>query len=180
MNIPDYVTMLHNVSQSLIPVQIMFRGLSYVLGLVFVVTALVKLYLKSSQMGGGGSHEKSLGPFAYLLAGAFMLLLPQANQILGQTAFGVGNVLSYDPNQPSPNIIVTSILVFIKAAGVLWFIRGCVLLAHASAPGDIKDCTKKGLLFLTAGILSINAENTAMAMHGILMKLVHLWGSAPT
>ena len=140
----------------------------------------IKLYTMSNKFG-NQSHGKILVPFWYLLAGAGMLLLPQFTQVVSNTLFGSGNIMAYLPKQSLSGAVLQSMTIILKAVGILWFIRGCVLLAHAGSPGDIKDCSKKGLLFLIAGILAINIDDTGKILGSFMSKLTHLFsGGTPS
>ncbi|WED43416.1 type IV secretion protein IcmC [Legionella cardiaca] len=165
----DLITMIGNVSRSLFPVQHLLTGLAYLLGITFFIIALTKL----KKIGGAGkqsSNEKIFVPMAYLAGAAMLLYLPSALTILANSAFGVGNVLQYIPY--SPYNIYSSMGLVIQTAGLIWFIRGCVLLIHASEPGV--QWGPKGLVFLCAGVLAMNFQNTTNMLNAILTHLTQL------
>lgn len=159
--------MLGNISQSLFPVQHLISGGAYLIGIVFFIVALQKLKKIGDARVSGGSSEKMFVPIAYLLAGAALVFLPTAISALSATAFGEGNILQYS-NYNRFNIY-SSMGVIIRTAGLIWFVRGAVLLAHASQPGVQEG--PKGLLFLIAGILAINFDNTVAMFNTILHYL---------
>ena len=107
----------------------------------------------------------------YFLFGAALLYLPTAMSSLANTAFGVGNILTYT-NYNQGNIFSVMGLI-IRTAGLLWFVRGCVLVAHASQPGAQDG--PKGLVFLLAGIFAMNFDNT-IAMINSLVNYIINWG----
>ncbi len=152
MNNTDLVHMIGNLSQSLFSVQYLISGFAYLLGLLFFISALLKL----KKMSGRNSHEKIFVPIAYLLGGVAMFFLPSAMGTLANTTFGTGNILEYTSYNPYD--IQNSMGLVIRTAGLLWFMRGCVLLVHASEPGIQHG--PKGLAFLCAGVLAMNFENT--------------------
>jgi len=166
MNIPDFITMLGNVSQALFPVQYLITGGSYLLGLIFVMSALHRF----KSLGDSRSQEKGFVPMMYLMFGAGLIYLPSAMSALAETAFGSGNVLTYtNYNQTS---VYSIIGLVVRVAGLIWFVRGSVLLAHSSQAG-VQD-GPKGLLFLFAGILSLNFDNT-ISMVNTIVNHIATW-----
>lgn len=160
----DLITILGNISQSLYPVQRLISGGAYLLGIIFVMKALGKIKKIGDHRAQSSSQEKMFTPMMYLFFGAALIYLPSMMHIMSNTAFGVGNVLTYTP-PPSPNIYSTMGLI-IRTAGVLWFIRGCVLVAHASEPGTQEG--PKGLIFIISGIFAMNFDNTIALINYIL------------
>lgn len=168
MNSADLITMIDNLSRSLFPVQRLLSGGAYLLGILFFISALSKL--KKIAGSGRQSSEKMIVPIAYLLGAAALLYLPTALNLMANTTFGVGNVLQYtDYNSYDFN---SSMSLLIRTAGLIWFIRGCVLLVHASEPGEQHGT--KGLVFLCAGILAINFQNTTDMINGLMGYLEQL------
>lgn len=165
----DLVTMIGNLSRSLFPVQHLISGFAYLLGILFFITAIMKLK-KIGGSGGRHSQEKMFVPIAFLLGGAALLFLPSAVVSLSNTAFGAGNILRYA--NYNPYNIYSSMGLVIQTAGLLWFVRGCVLLVHASEPGVQHG--PKGLAFLCAGILAMNFESTASFLNGVMQHLESL------
>ncbi len=103
-------------------------------------------------------------PMMYLLVGALLIYLPSGMDLMANTAFGVGNVLTYSNYNPAN--IYSSMGFLIRTAGVLWFIRGCVLVAHSSQPGTQQGL--KGLVFLIAGVFAMNFDNTIAMINSAL------------
>ncbi|ASQ46954.1 type IV secretion protein IcmC [Legionella clemsonensis] len=168
MNSTDLVTIIGNLSRSLFPVQHLISGGAYLLGLIFFILALTKL--KKIGGSGGRSNERIFVPIVYLIGAAALLYLPTAVSLMANTAFGTGNVLQY--TSYNPYNIYSSMLLVIQTAGLIWFVRGCVLLIHASEPGV--QWGPKGLVFLCAGVLAMNFQNTASMLAAIVNQLVHL------
>lgn len=152
----NLISMIGNVSQSLIPVQGLIKGLAYVLGILFIVSSFTKFKKIAESHGQGSSQQKSAGPFIYLVVGAALLFLPSMIRTLSNTAFGSGNVLQY--SQYNPYDIYSSMEIVIQTAGLIWFVRGCSLVVHMGEPGH--EETNKGFLFIMAGIFAINFRST--------------------
>lgn len=164
MNSIDLITILGNISQSLYPVQKLITGGAYLLGILFFFTAIGKFKKIGDHRAQSSSHERMFTPMMYLLFGALLFYLPSGLDLMANTAFGVGNVLTYSNYNPAN--IYSSMGFLIRTGGVLWFIRGCVLLAHSSQPGTQQG--SKGLLFLIAGILAMNFDNTIAMVNAAL------------
>lgn len=164
MNITDIITILGNISQSLFPVQQLISGGAYLLGLLFFINGILKL----KEVGERNKHTSMAGPVFLILIGTGLFYLPSTMTTLANTAFGVGNILTYASYNKMN--IYNSIMVLLRTAGLIWFVRGSVLLVHSSEPGS-KD-GRKGLLFLIAGILAINIDNTIAEINTIISRLV--------
>jgi hypothetical protein len=164
----DLVTIIGNISQSLYPVQRLITGGAYLLGILFFITAIMKFMKIGDHRAQSSSREKMYTPVMYLLFGAILLYLPSALDVAANTAFGVGNVLTY--TSYNPYNIYSSMGVLIRTAGILWFVRGCVLVAHSSEPGTQQG--PKGLLFIFAGILSMNFDNTIAMLNSVMSNFI--------
>jgi hypothetical protein len=64
--------------------------------------------------------------------------------------------------------------IVVQTAGLLWFVRGCVLLVYSSEPG--KQQGPKGLTFIIAGIFAMNFEGTYAMLNYIMNHLLSLAG----
>ncbi|MCX7116269.1 MAG: type IV secretion protein IcmC [Gammaproteobacteria bacterium] len=171
----DLTTMFINLSRSLVSVITGLKGVSYLLGLLFFYLALDKLRAMSAQ-GQGGHHQMTI-PLLYGLSGAAMLFLPQTITVLTNSTFGSSSILSYGtPNQPIT--VLDATVVLLKMVGFIWFIRGCVLIAHASNPG-VKD-GPKGAAFACGGLLAINLDYCIALVRGAFTSLQALLGGAPS
>lgn len=168
MNSTDLIIMLGNFSESLLPVQRLITGGAYLIGILFFYVALHKLRVIGNARARSSSQEKMFVPISYILAGSALIFLPSAISVMSNTAFGAGNILRYSNfNQLNT---YNSMIILIRTAGLLWFVRGSVLLAHASHPGVQEG--PKGLTFLIAGVLAINIENTMSMIDTMLSHLM--------
>lgn len=165
----DLVTMIGNVSHSLGAVKSLLLGMGYVLGIFLVITSLLKFKKIAEAKAHSSSHEKMMSPILYLLLGAALVFLPSTATYLSNTTFGTTNVLQYI--QYNPYDIYSSMGFIIKTAGVLWFIRGCILLVHGGSPGAEKH-GGKGLAFIAAGIFAMNFESTVAMLNFFQTQLL--------
>jgi hypothetical protein len=161
----DLITMIGNLSRSLFPLQRLISGFAYLLGIAFFMIALSKL--KKVSESRGRSQESMFTPLAYMLGGAALIFLPTMVRTLSNTTFGVGNILQY--SKYSPYDFYSSMRVLIQTAGILWFIRGTVLLVGSSQPGAKHG--PKGLAFLFAGVLAMNIQNTINVLNSAMAYL---------
>lgn len=173
MTTADLVGMFANLSQSLPSVNQLLGGLSYLLGIVFYLNSFNKF--KEILQEGGSSQNKVVVPVAYFLAGSALFFLPSMMQALSNTAFGTGyNILAYSATNPYD--IYHSVSMLIQTAGFLWFIRGCVLLAHASHPEQGQEGSKghgpKGFLFIVASLFAVNINSTINMLDYIVHQIM--------
>lgn len=164
----DLITMIGNLARSLLSVQHLVSGLAYVIGFLLIFTAIQKYKSIAGSRAGSSSHEKMFVPTAYLFGGAALIFLPSILSVMSNSVFGVGNILQY--TKFDPYNIVSSMKLIVRTAGLIWFIRGCILLIHASEPG-VQD-GPKGLTFLIAGILAMNFDNTIYYFTWIMNQIL--------
>jgi hypothetical protein len=170
MNKPDLVLIIGNISQNLYPVRRLISGGAYILGIVFFMTAISKLHALAAKRSHGSSQEKMYAPVIYLLMGVFLIYLPSLFPIMANTLFGAGNVLTY--TKPTVVNVYTSMGVIIRTAGLLWFVRGCVLVVHSSQPGTKHG--SKGLAFMVAGVLAMNFDNTISMINKLMSYITQM------
>lgn len=170
----DIVAMLSNLSQSLPSINSLVGGLSYLLGTAFCITALFKL---KEAFDESGQQQKLIVPLAYLIMGAGLFFLPSLIDSFSTTLFGTtDNVLAYSATNTYD--VYSSMTMLIQTIGFIWFVRGCVLLAHASQPEQGREGSKghgiKGLLFIIGGLFAINIHSTVNMLDYILTHLMQL------
>ncbi len=163
MATPDLTSILENLSRSLIPVQSLITGFGYLLGIGLVISGLKKL----AEVGGQSRQKISLA-LAYIVAGCIMVFLPTSLQVASNTFFGNSNALQYTPF--STYTLYGAVVVLIKTAGLVWFLRGIVLILHAAEPG--KQDGPKGLFFLLAGIFAVNFQYTVEWIDEVFVYLL--------
>ena len=164
------ISMLGNLSRSLMPLYKLISGFGYVLGLLFVISGLLKFKKIAEAKQGSSSEEKPMVALTFFIGGVLLIFLPTILPILSNTVFGNENILQYIPY--NPNNIYSSMGVLLKTAGLLWFVRGCSLVVHSSQPGAKEG--KKGLFFLFAGILAMNFSSTYGILSYIMNQLISM------
>ena len=149
----DLVAMIGNLGSSLFQVQKLITGFGYILGITFIMVAIGK----GKEAVESPAQSSKFIPLAYFGLGAGLLYLPSMLDTLSNTLFGSSNVLAYSQAY-NPGDIYSSMRLLIQTSGLVWFVRGSVLMAHASHPGEQHG--PKGLAFICAGILAMNFEAT--------------------
>ena len=158
--------MLGNLGQSLVPIERLVTGVSYLAGLVLVYSGVFRF--KKIGAAGGQSQEHYFSALSLVVAGAVLLFLPTSIRILSYTTFGSENILSYS-NYNKWNIF-QSMGILVQTAGLIWFVRGCIMVVHASEPG--KQNGLRGFFFIVTGILAMNFVFTMSMINSILNVLI--------
>ena len=160
-----------NLSQALGPVQHLISGMAYILGILLIITAFGKFYTMASAPRGSGGGENAFSAYAYFLGGTVLLYTPTSFTVLTSSVFGQGSVLQYASTTPVD--IVSAMILLIQTVGLVWFVRGCVLVVSSSQPGIQEG--PKGMVFLFAGILAMNFETTAAVLSKIMSGIASLF-----
>jgi hypothetical protein len=168
----DIIAMIGNLSRTLFSVQALITGLGYILGLMLMFKALMILKEIGDRRTNSSSQDSLFLPLVHFLAGAALIFLPSMVKTLSVTAFGTGNILEYVPYNPYK--IQNSLGILIQTSGVIWFVRGTMLLVHGSEPGAKEG--PKGLTFVLAGILAMNFQATYGGLNYIMNHFILLVG----
>jgi intracellular multiplication protein IcmC len=158
----DITQMFSNLARSLIYVQYMVIGLSYVLGVGFIVHAGFALKLMIERGGERASGINISTPMGGLLGGVALLYLPSTLTAFSITVFGYNtSILAYQ--QYNPYDLMGSMSILMNTIGLFWCVRGLTLLAESGRNdnsggrgGLMKSKGPKGIAFLLAGICAIN------------------------
>lgn len=167
MNSNDFVNILGNIAHSLASVQKLISGLGYLLGILFIIQGIMKF----KQVGESNSKEGMMGALTFIFIGAVLLFLPSSITVLSNTAFGVGNILQYSSSNRYD--VYGSMGILIQTAGLIWFVRGCVLLVHSGDSGAETEGAK-GLTFIVAGILAMNFAESYAILNYTMNQLLNL------
>lgn len=163
----DLTTILGNLSRSLLFVEVLLLQLGQLLGIALVISGLIKLTKINKH-----SHEGASTPIAYIFGGAALFYLPYSTEVISNTLFGKSSILQY--TDFSTFNIYDSIQILVQTAGLVWFVRGCVLLVHAAEPGKQKGL--KGLLFVIAGVLALNFNFTVGSINAMFAYFMGVIG----
>lgn len=148
----DLIHILGNIAISFLQLERLFSAAGYVMGIIFIITGLVKL-----QKVNRNGRERMAVPVFFIAGGAALLYLPSTLDTLSQTVFGNFNVLQYAPIYDIYDVN-NSIRTLIKTVGVICFVRGSVLLVDAAEPGEQHGI--KGFVLIVSAIFSMNFDAT--------------------
>lgn len=167
------VDIINNIAVTMIPIQHLVSGFSYILGLAFAFKAIatLKQYGESKTMMSSSANMKE--PMIYLLVAAMCLYFPTALGIIINTAFGSqqgGNILATPVSNSSlfGSTVGRSLALIIQTIGGIAFVRGWVLIARASSQGQQPGGTGKGLVHIFGGILAMNIVLTLQVINNTL------------
>lgn len=171
----DIGSILINIGNSLNAVVKLVTGSCYLIGLLLVWTSIKKLKGIADKRARYASGGKMFIPMSYLLGGAVFIYLPTALNIAHNTFFGMGSPIAYGNWLQEfvgqyGDIAFVSIRL-LQAAGIIWFVRGTLLLVQASEPGVQHG--PKGLAFLVGGIFAMNIQHSAQFLSDIVAYLAH-------
>ena len=156
----DLTSILINLSNSLLPIQSLLSGMGYLIGILMIITGLIK-FKKLGETRGASSGGEGMGsPLAFIFGGGVLIFLPSSFSALSNTVFGPSTILSYPQGSSDPFRHAMGLLI--ETAGLVWFVRGTVLLVNASKPGEKEG--SKGLAFLVAGVFAMNFDATVSAV----------------
>lgn len=165
-----YSATLINLSQAFPFIESLIYAIAYLTGMVFFFLGIVKLKkVAESRQGQGGERLNS--PFAYLIGGTFLMLLPETLKALLNSSFGAGNYLLQYSNPGDPDV-ASSMSYFIQIIGIIWIIRGITLRMTADQP-ILKNHGKKAWLYIIGGVLALNVQGTQNVLLGLLAQLMH-------
>jgi intracellular multiplication protein IcmC len=156
-----------NIQRQLQPIWQFLNALSWVLGIVFVAIAILKLK-QYGQMTVMMSTHASLGPsLAYLLVGLGLLFLPTLLDVMNVTFFGYGTeaIQGYEESLHFADIMAP-IFQVIQVIGLIAFIRGWIILLRIGSQGSPPGTLGKAFVHMIGGILAINVTGTLEILRG--------------
>lgn len=173
----EQVNILLNIANDIVPLQNLITGLAYLIGISFMVKALysLKVYGEARSMMSSNSSIKE--PAIYILIGALLIYTPTAVEIMMNTTFGYGTILSYAPIGGdtwfstifgADTEIQKPLILIIQIIGLYAFVRGWVLIARAASQGQPPGGTGKGLVHVFGGILAMNIVGTIQIINNTL------------
>lgn len=166
----DFPMMLTNLGTSLEPVQRLIGATTWLMGLVFFYKGIAKFRTSAAAR----DYSNFKGTFAYLGVGILLFYFPTTLQTFLVTAYGYDSPLAYsawlDYLIAKYGNFTATIVKLIWLMGLVWFIRGFVLLASPNRPEEKRH--KRGLIYIVAGILAINITATANILTATLQSIM--------
>lgn len=167
-------SILTSLAPSLPNIERLVTGFSYIMGIAFIMYAIGDLRDLSDKNTQHSVEGGYWSPLIYLIMGTALLYLPSAISAMEATFFGSNSPLSYSGTtaaqfkQLSDNATYV-VKELIKLAGLVWFIRGCTLMASSSNPGVQHGL--RGFVFLIGGIFAMNFTGTFEVLKSTLQSI---------
>lgn len=140
-------------------------GFSYLLGLIFVIRAIMSLKLASqNNMMGGGDNSHLKGALVNLFIGVVFVYLPTFISLMVETFYSQSSLLAYKNlgfASSDFDELIDVLGKIIKLIGVIAFVRGWLLLARLGGHGGAQPGTvPKAIMHIVGGLLAINIMGT--------------------
>ncbi len=159
----DLSSIMEHLGDNFVPLMKFVSGAAYLIAIMFVWTSIKKLKKIADDRSRSGPGGQMFIPLAYFTGGIVLFFLPTMVDVAQNTLFGAESPLAYssllEELKKKYGDGSYAIVRFIQLAGVIWFIRGTILLVHASEPGVQHG--PKGMAFLCGGIIAMNIKYTA-------------------
>lgn len=162
-------TLIINIGKNIGDLWRLVTGGAYLFGFAFIFRGIfmLKTYGEARTMMSGQANLK--GALVALLIGVALIFSQTMYESLLLTTF---NATATSPMQYQTNISMDqqayfSLLYFVQFIGLVSFIRGWVMLSHASNPGQ-QNSFGKALTHIAGGLLAINVQGTIDIMKGTL------------
>lgn len=155
----DMAQVFGNLSLQIDPIKNFLIVLCYAVGVGLSVAAVMKLKKYGTRTAFMSVEMSMVGPFLQFFIGVGLFYMPYFISAINLTIFtssGVMSELSYTTNSTDYEIYVEPILGIIQIIGIIAFMRGWLLLAKATNPGQQPGAISKGVTHIIGGILAVN------------------------
>lgn len=170
------IDMLTSMGGSIDPLMRLISGGAYIIGFWFIWLAIKKTYTMADYRARSASSGRAFIPLTYLMGGLALLYLPSFVHIAQNTFFGLNAPLAYanwlDSLREKYGDPTQVLIRLVQLSGIIWFVRGVVLLVHASEPGVQHG--PRGMAFLVAGILAMNLNYTINLVAYVMSSITEL------
>lgn len=174
----DIQDILTNLQTILNPALRMLLAFSFIIGIWFILKGLLKLKAFALPLTQTTQPGELSGPIMYLFIGAVLIYIPTSTDVLSATLFG--SVPSLFGGGGSPNVyqlgsasaqlmgyasvslesqwatLIDTVVYYMQFIGFLAFLRGWIILSHATQSHGQQDALVKGIIHIVGGILAIN------------------------
>jgi len=151
------------MGSSIKPLETVISFFTYLLGIFLLWTSVKKAKDIADKRARAGAGGQIFVPVSYAVGGISFIYLGSVMEIAQNTFFGMDSPIAYanwfDELKGKYGDAVYVMMRLINLSGLIWFVRGIMLMIHATAPGVQHGA--KGLGFMLAGIFAMNAEYTA-------------------
>ena len=168
-SMPDFNTIITNIGNSIAPLWRLVTGAAYLFGFAFIFRGIfmLKTYGEARTMMSGQGNFK--GALVCLFVSVALIFSQTMYQSLLLTTFNVSSTspMEYPTSTTMDQQAYFSLLYFIQFIGLVSFIRGWVMLSHASNPGQ-QNSFGKALTHIAGGLLAINIQGTIDIVKGTI------------
>jgi len=160
-------TMLTNIQNNLPDLTKMVTAFAFVIGMAMVIMGIMQLK-HVGEMRMQMSHEHHLGkPLLMIAMGTMLIYLPSAVQVGMSTFWSTPNPYGYNLQSDQWQQTINVCIAIVQFIGIVSFIRGLILLSHASG-GHQQNAFMKGLMHVIGGIFCINIYQFVQVILGTL------------
>ena len=148
-----------NLELQIDPIKNFLIVLCYAIGVGLSIAAVMKLKKYGTRTAFMSVEMSMVGPFLQFFIGVALFYMPYFISAINLTIFtssGVMSELSYTTNSTDYQTYVEPILGIIQIIGIIAFMRGWLLLAKATNPGQQPGAISKGVTHIIGGILAVN------------------------
>lgn len=166
----SYADILGNIAKNITQVQHLIAGCAYLLGIMFIMKALMTLKEHGEQRSMMSQKGGMKEPLLYFFVGGMLFYAPTGLNAFMYSMFGPNaTIMAYGPltNNSTPlggffrsTTAGTSLVKIIQTVGLVAFVRGWVLVARAGSQGQAPGGMGKGLIHVLGGVLAINIVGT--------------------
>lgn len=156
--VPDAGTMLANFAQTIPNLMKLVTAIAYVMGMAMIVKGVLGLKQFGEARTMMSSQHELKGPLAAILVGAALLYLPSSVQVGLNTFWTNPNPYGYlqdKMSDPWSGIIQDGYMI-VQLVGTIAFIRGLLMLTHASGHHAQPGTLGKAMAYIISGVLCIN------------------------
>ena len=157
----DMASIFQNIGEQIDPIKNFLIILCYVIGVGMSVAAVMKLKKYGTRTAFMHVEMSMVGPFLQFFVGVGLFYMPYFISSLNLTLFNTdaiaSSILSWTATSGDDfDTYVIPILGVIQIIGIISFIRGWVMLAKATNPGQQPGAISKGITHVIGGILAVN------------------------
>lgn len=148
--------MINRISEQIPNLMQMVTAIAYVMGMFMIYIALLK-FKRFGEMRTMMSMQHHLSePVTYLFAGAMLLYLPSSVQVGMSTFWAEPNPYGYLQQQDQWSLFINNCFLVVQLFGTIAFIRGLLILTHASKEGGGGGALGRALTHIIGGVFCIN------------------------
>lgn len=149
-------SILENIATNVPNLMRMVTAIAYVLGMTFVVRAVVQMkHLGEARTMMSREHSLK-GPLITLTVGSLLLFLPTSVQVGLSTFWITPCEYCYLSDQGQWHDIINTCYIIIQFIGVIAFIRGLLMMNQLSSESHQSGVFGKGLTHVIGGLFCIN------------------------